>query len=92
MPGILPFISTFGDVSQLLAWLQHSSAGFGGLLLPGYGTLCSPKGTGGSQRDQPSGYLLYYNGFQIHKDLKMFWTVVFHAYSLVLALGFVSAL
>lgn len=45
---------------------------------------------GGSQRDQPNGYLLYYEGFQICKGLKTFWKVVFPNYSL--ALAFLSAL
>lgn len=84
---LLFFCFTSGDVSQLLTWLHHSSAAFGGqLLLPGYGTLCSSEGSRGSQREQPSGYSLYYNGFQTHKGLKMFWRVVFPAFSL--ALGF----
>ena len=64
MLGILPFVSAFGDVAQFVAWLHHSGAGFGGLLLPGCGSLCSPEGTGGSQRDQPSEYLLSYNAFK----------------------------
>lgn len=91
MLDVLPFVPTSGDVSQLLTWLHHSSAAFGGqLLLPGYGTLCSSEGSRGSQREQPSGYSLYYNGFQTHKGLKMFWRVVFSCF--FSGAGFLSAL